>query len=695
MSILAPAWNGSVIGLDVATDAPVYLPFSERASGLYCLGKTGFGKSTLFINLIIQDIEAGFGICVIDPHGDLIDDVLERVPKSRERDVIVVELTDREFAFGLNLFECADSNDEVAIADTAEQVVQVFKKVWGTGETASWGSRLEDLLRSIAHTMLANPGRTLLDVPRLLYDDAFRAQLVARVKNQAVVEFWQKEYDPLHDKEQREMRSSTLNKVRAFNSNPLLKHIVGQESSTIDFRTVMEQNQVLLVKLSARHEDSTKLLGTTIVGRLLHAALLRAEISRAERTYFGIYADEYDWFATPDFAALLTQVRKYNIATTIAHQFRDQLDYKNKGATLQTANLIVFRVTGQDADELAGGFDHTPPAPEVIGQRERQSTTVKPLERLGSHSNPEVKALVQQYINPYTEVKEFRTVHSMVDYIDYLNSYFYAAMEAGTRWSLAEEAASVYPLITFSMFKFGMLPRKSTKIKRDLDEEYREQYQVFSQFNLEFLRAMRASPNVVELVMERFESTSVRRDSLFDAVQGLLGILEKERDPEPTYTMGRTLGFLRQWFVDWLTWCAGIAQLADLLKREPIMVGSGQYDPIFGPIRTYADMQNEIASILANLPRHHARCKLGEHEYTIKTLRPLPQSAPADISVIRRRSRDRYCHLRADIEEKIQGSQKVLSESGAILSPLAHENDILPQTAADDNEEDYLTEVRE
>jgi energy-coupling factor transporter ATP-binding protein EcfA2 len=381
--------------MDTTTGLGVRLGIAERRQGLYVIGKTGTGKSTLLQHLILQDIRAGLGLCVLDPHGDLIDGVLDRVPKDREQNVVLLDLADSQFPFGLNLFECRDTFDRNLVSRVATQAVEVFEKLWGD---TSWGPQLAQVLRNCAYTLIENQGHSLADMRRLLLNTEFRARLVAKVTNPQVREFWKLEYDPLRPQDQQQLVRSTLNKVDEF-LTPTVYPIVGYGQTTLDLRKVMDNGQVLLIRLPVGEVGGAAvgLIGSILVGQIFNAALSRQDIPPNERLQFNVYADEYHRFATPAFAELLAEARKYALATTLAHQFRGQLtDEANRGATLNAGNLVVFAVHGEDAEELAKQFDRTPPPPDVAGQRPILSISQNPVEHLVrvGHQDPRVREIV-------------------------------------------------------------------------------------------------------------------------------------------------------------------------------------------------------------------------------------------------------------------------------------------------------------
>lgn len=350
---------GTLVGTDFATDAPIHLPLVSRMQGLYVLGKAGMGKSNFLLSLIRQDIEAGYGVCVLDPHGDLVVDTLACVPISRETDVLLLDLQDTAYPFAFDLFAGVDARDVASVAAGAERVVSIFKKAW---EDSSWGPRLEDLLAIAAYTLLANPGTTLADLPRLLTDADYRQQLVAHVPDVNVVGYWQREYDTLTPRAQTTVISPLMNKVRTFLRNPLLARIVSQTGTTIDFPSVLAKRQILLVRLDPELAEATNLLGAAIVLRLLDAALGRRRLSPAQRPPFMLYADEFQRFATPTFGRFLEEARKYAVATTLAHQHRHQLSTDYLRAAVKGAlNLVCFQLQHADAREMSREFANLPP----------------------------------------------------------------------------------------------------------------------------------------------------------------------------------------------------------------------------------------------------------------------------------------------------------------------------------------------
>ena len=354
----------AVLGYDLESGAAVVLEDPGRRQGTYVAGVTGTGKSTLLANLVLADIEAGDGVCLLDPHGDLTEDVLTRIPARRRDDVILFDPADIEYPMGLNLFECR--------LDDPRQVDRVCSELVGTLRKLfwySWGPRMEDVLRHSILTLITWPGATFLDLMWLLTDKRFREEVVSQVKDPILRHFWLERF-PYAARDQREWVDSSLNKIGRFLANPVMRNIISQPKSSFDVRRIMDEGKVLLVNLSKGRlgEDNSALLGAMLVNKILVAALERAELPPAQRRRFHLVVDEYQSFATETFPTLQSEARKYNIDTVVAHQYRDQLDDLNKGSTLNVGNLILFRTTGVDSRELAAQFDNTPPEPELEQQ---------------------------------------------------------------------------------------------------------------------------------------------------------------------------------------------------------------------------------------------------------------------------------------------------------------------------------------
>ena len=428
---------GVVLGTDRDSGQKMVLSQYTRRQGLYMIGVNGTGKSTLIANLIAQDMEQGLGLCLLDPQGDLTNDVLAQVPEQRVQDVILLDLKDSEYPFGLNMFSCPAPDDLEQVALTASFVMHVFEKVWQVGTQTPL---LAQVLRNVTFTLIQNPGTTLNDIPLLLQDQPTREKLVGNVKNSQVRLFWQS-YDELKAHDQMGQICSMLKKVDVFLTQSSIANIVGQSTTTLDFRTIMDERKILLVQLDPSSEDISSLVGAVIIGQLLNAAMSRKDLAEFQRKQFNLYVDEYERFATENFATLLSEARKFGIATTVAHQFLDQLDEKNRRASVNAANLVVFRAIERDAEELAKELDATPsPSPVVLGERPRRvpaSNSVKYLLKYG-HPDASVAEFTTRYLVPakrleqrvFTGNKEGRASKNMRTVgIPHLNRFLYQVMD--------------------------------------------------------------------------------------------------------------------------------------------------------------------------------------------------------------------------------------------------------------------------
>ena len=351
----------------------VLLSPGARKQGTYVIGTTGTGKTTLLLNMVCQDMQAGEGLCVLDPHGDFTTDILDRVPYHRRDDVILFDPSDIAHPFGLNLFDCNrdDPRERDLVTST---IIETLYKLF----EYSWGPRMEDLLRhGILSLLLHDEPTTLIHLMMILVSYKHRQHYTQRAKEQDPIlhMYWEQEFpesyvrasgELVRTREQIELVTSSLNKIGRFITNPIIRNIVGQPESTINLRQIMDDGHILLVNLSKGDlgQDNSSLLGAVLVNQILIAALSRRDTPEAERRPFHLYVDEYQTFATQTFPQLQSEARKYAIDTIVAHQFRDQLDEENKGSSLNVANLIALRVSGRDAVDLAIQFDLTPPEAE-------------------------------------------------------------------------------------------------------------------------------------------------------------------------------------------------------------------------------------------------------------------------------------------------------------------------------------------
>lgn len=325
----------------------------DRRRHIYVIGKSGVGKSTLLQNMTLDDIKEGRGVGVVDPHGDYIDYVLERIPSSRLEDVILFDPSDKDFPVGFNILYVSNPKYKVI---AASGVVSVFKKIFGD----SWGPRLEYWLSSAVLALLDYEGATLMMLPRLFTDDAFRNDVVENISDPVIKARWVNEYNTLDQRQRAETISPILNKVGQFLSSSLVRNIVAQPKGSFDLREVMDGRKILLVKLAKGliGEDNAALLGAMIVTQLQLAAMSRAdEVDQEKRSDFFLYVDEFQNFATDSFAVILSEARKYRLSLTLAHQFIAQLpEAVAKAVVGNVGTIVAFRVGADDAPALVKEF---------------------------------------------------------------------------------------------------------------------------------------------------------------------------------------------------------------------------------------------------------------------------------------------------------------------------------------------------
>jgi len=324
----------------------------DRRRHMYFIGKTGMGKSTVLENMIIQDIQSGKGVCVVDPHGDLVEKVINFVPPNRINDVIYFNPSDLEFPIGFNVLEKVSPEQRHLVVSG---LIGVFQKIWAD----SWGPRLEYVLHHAISALLEYPGSTLLGIMRLLVDKNFRKRVVEKISDPVVKSFWLEEYSKYPDRFQAEAIAPIQNKVGRFLSSSLIRNILGQVKSSFSMRDIMDNEKILLLNLSKGRvgEDNSALLGAMMITKIQLAAMSRVDTPEEERKDFYLYVDEFQNFATESFANILSEARKYKLNLIIAHQYIEQVDEKITAAVFgNVGTIVVFRIGAADADFLEKEF---------------------------------------------------------------------------------------------------------------------------------------------------------------------------------------------------------------------------------------------------------------------------------------------------------------------------------------------------
>ena len=334
---------------------PVYISGEDRTKHIYIVGKTGTGKSELLKELILQDIKAGKGVCFIDPH-DTIEKILPLIPPERVEDVIYFYPNDTERPMGLNLLE-AKTEDQKHFAATA--VINMMYKLFDPYKTGIVGPRFEHAVRNAMLTAMSDEGSTFVEVVRILTDSKFVQEILPKVTDPMVKRYWTDQIAQTADFHKSEVLDYIVSKFSRFTHNRMIRNIIGQSKSAFSFREVMDEGKILLINLAKGEigEENSSFLGLILIPRILMAAMSRQDIPEEERRDFYLYVDEFQSFATPDFAQILSEARKYRLNLCVANQFIGQVDEEVKNAIFgNVGTLISFRVGVTDANYLAHEF---------------------------------------------------------------------------------------------------------------------------------------------------------------------------------------------------------------------------------------------------------------------------------------------------------------------------------------------------
>ncbi len=338
---------------------PVYLSDKDRMQHIYVIGKTGVGKSELLKDLILQDIKAGKGVCFMDPHGDAVEDILKLIPPERAEDVIYFNPSDVERPLGMNLLE-ARTEDEKHFAATS--IINLMYKLFDPYKTGIVGPRFEHGVRNAMLTAMSVPGNTFVEIMRIMTDAKYVQELLPHVTDPIVRRYWTDQIAQTSDFHKSEVLDYTVSKFGRFVTNKLIRNIIGQSQSSFDVRKIMDEGKILLINLAkgTLGEENSNFLGLLLVPRILMAAMSRANLSKEQRKDFYFYVDEFQNFATPDFAVILSEARKYGLGLCVANQFIGQVEEEVKNAVFgNVGTLISFRVGVTDANYLQHEFTPT------------------------------------------------------------------------------------------------------------------------------------------------------------------------------------------------------------------------------------------------------------------------------------------------------------------------------------------------
>jgi hypothetical protein len=335
-------------------EIPFGISLPDLRQHVYVIGKTGSGKTTLLRNMIVQHIALGHGVGMIDPHGDLAEELFNHIPRWRTDHVVYFNPSDLEFPVALNLLANVPKDERHLIASG---IVGAFKSIWRD----SWGPRMEYILYNAIAALLDCQNTSLLGVNRMLTDEDYRAWVIRQIKDPFIREFWEYEYAGYDDRFQREAIAPIQNKLGQFLLNPVIRNILGQVKCKVSFPFIMDNQRLFIANLSKGKlgHDKANLLGSLLVTQFQLAAMRRANQPEDERRDFYLFIDEFQNFTTDSFADILAEARKYRLCLTLSHQYVEQIPLPIRQAVFgNVGSLLSFRVGNSDAEVLQKEFSN-------------------------------------------------------------------------------------------------------------------------------------------------------------------------------------------------------------------------------------------------------------------------------------------------------------------------------------------------
>ncbi len=355
---------------------PVYMDIDDRRRHMYIIGKTGTGKSEFLKDMIMQDIRSGQGLAVIDPHGDLIDDILPLIPPKRAEDVILFDPADTSRPMGLNMLEAQTEEQKHYVVSS---IIGLMYKLFDPNKTGIIGPRFEHAIRNAMLTVMYEQGSTFVEVVRVLTDANYVQELLPKVTDPIIRRYWTDQIAQTSDFHKSEVLDYIVSKFGRFVTNKMIRNIIGQSDSSFNFRKVMDEGKILLINLAKGKigEENSQFLGLVLVPKILVAAMSRQDMAKDLRRDFFLYVDEFQNFATPDFAQILSEARKYKLNLIVANQFIGQMEEEVKNAIFgNVGSLVSFRVGVTDANYLQHEFQPVFAEADLINV-ERYNTYVK------------------------------------------------------------------------------------------------------------------------------------------------------------------------------------------------------------------------------------------------------------------------------------------------------------------------------
>jgi hypothetical protein len=361
---------------------PFGISAADQRQHIYIIGKTGSGKTTLLRNLIVQHLALGHGVGLIDPHGDLAQELLHEIPSYRADHLVYFNPGDLDFPIGLNVLANVPPD---GLHLVASGIVAAFKGIWRD----SWGPRLEYILHNAVSALLDCRNATLLGVNRMLIDEGYRAKVIRQIKDPFIRSFWAEEYAGYDIRFQREAIAPIQNKLGQFLLNPVVRNILGQVKTKVSIPFMMDNERLFIANLSKGQlgHDKANLLGSLLTTQFQLGAMARANRPEAERRDFYLFIDEFQNFSTDAFASILAEARKYRLCLVLSHQYLDQLSLPVRQAVFgNVGTLIAFRIGNPDAEIMEKEFGNEFPS-NVLADLDRYEAVVKLLED-GANQTP-------------------------------------------------------------------------------------------------------------------------------------------------------------------------------------------------------------------------------------------------------------------------------------------------------------------
>jgi len=389
-----------LLGYQPETHDHLCVPDVDRYAGMYVSGVQGTGKSALLENMIAHDVRVGNSVIVLDPHGDLITHCLAQLLPDRLVSTFLLDMEDEAHPFSVNVFATGKLDTDLARTQAVERIMHIFEVLW---DDVLKQQNLPRYIRAATITLLANPGSTLVDMYALLTSDAYRARLLANVTDGSVIQFWQTNFENLSSAEQLRRVQPLINRLETlFMGRNLVRNIVGQRVTTINFRQAIENREIIFIRLPVKTvAQDARLIGTMLMSQIHSAVFSFANVPEAKRPGVSLYVDEVQNFATPDFAELFTEARKYGMKLTIAHQYRAQLPKFLQDSTITARTKVFFQLTPEDGREMAHVF---PAQEEAVKPEDIEAHPVNYLLTYGS-DDPQVKTFIETYLRPLQSQK--------------------------------------------------------------------------------------------------------------------------------------------------------------------------------------------------------------------------------------------------------------------------------------------------